>query len=156
MEKNEKLIDRAVNWMRYSISLKFIMIGVLTLLLLIPLEFIKELIRERKFRQEEMVQEVNNKWGSDVYIYGPVLKLPYKTFTEVQKSNAKTGEVYIEKESEIKHLYVFPESFDVNGKVSPFTKSRGIYKSVVFTEESKLSGEFKIAVKPSLYYKLRT
>ncbi len=144
MEKNEKLLDRVVNWMRYSISLKLVIIGILSLLLLLPLKLIERLIFERKFRQIKMVEEVNQKWGREVFVYGPILKVPYRSYTEVQKTNPKTEEIVVEKHESIQFLFLFPDELHINGEITPYSKKRGIYQSVVFTEESDLSGIFKI------------
>ena len=44
-----------------SNTAKMIMVGLLTLFLLIPLEFVKNLIAERSQRQEEVITEINDK-----------------------------------------------------------------------------------------------
>ena len=48
-----------------SNTAKIIMVCMLTLGLLIPLEFVKDLIRERAARKHDVVQEVNQMWESD-------------------------------------------------------------------------------------------
>ncbi len=63
-----------------SITARMFMVGILILLLLIPLSFIQSLIRERMYRQEEVVKEINQQWGKEVLLYGPILKIPYKYF----------------------------------------------------------------------------
>ena len=67
------------------------MVGFLTIILLIPLAFIESLITERSFRQNDVVAEINDKWGNDVMVYGPILKLPYKHYTEIKTLNEKTN-----------------------------------------------------------------
>jgi inner membrane protein len=143
MKENERLTDRFVNWMRYSISLKFVVIGLLSFLLLIPLQFVKEIISERKFRQSDVVEEVNQKWGHEVFLYGPMLKIPYKTYSNKQKIDPETEKVIIEREEHIRTMYIFPDSLDINGELKPYTKKRGIYNTVVFSQESQISGLFK-------------
>jgi inner membrane protein len=54
------------------------MVGFLVIILLIPLSYINSLINERAFRQKDVVNEINEKWGNDVLVYGPILKIPYK------------------------------------------------------------------------------
>ena len=65
-----------------SNTAKMIMVGLLTLFLLIPLEYVKTLISERSYRQNDVIAEINDKWGQNVYIYGPILKIPY-TFQSI-------------------------------------------------------------------------
>ncbi|HSD09336.1 inner membrane CreD family protein, partial [Flavobacterium sp.] len=50
-----------------STTAKMIMVAFLTLILLIPLAFVNELIRERSTRQQEVISEINDKWGESVY-----------------------------------------------------------------------------------------
>jgi inner membrane protein len=47
---------------------KFLMVGFLTLILLIPLLLIQDLITERSLRQKEVVFETTQKWGKEVCI----------------------------------------------------------------------------------------
>ena len=61
-----------------SATAKMFMIGLLTLVLLIPLVFVNNLIIERSERQKEVVSETADKWGESVYFYGPIIKVPYK------------------------------------------------------------------------------
>jgi inner membrane protein len=48
---------------RYGIVFKGISIFIITLLLLIPIALVNDLIRERKYRKQDAVEEVSSKWG---------------------------------------------------------------------------------------------
>jgi inner membrane protein len=64
MEKEKlSLWERANQWLRNSITMRLITIGVLILLLLIPVSMVRDLIREREDRQWSAIQEVSEKWG---------------------------------------------------------------------------------------------
>ena len=79
MEINIKTPDQTENKSFFqSSTAKMMMVGILTLVLLIPLFFVQDLITERSFRQKEVVSETTSKWGGGVYVYGPILKIPYK------------------------------------------------------------------------------
>ena len=78
------------NWFRTSITAKMFMVGFIFLILLIPLGFVKDLIRERETRQAEVIQEINEKWGNEVVLYGPIIKVPYKTYLEEKTFDEKT------------------------------------------------------------------
>lgn len=126
-----------------STTAKMMMVGFLTLILLIPLEFVKDLIRERSQRKQEVVNEVSNLWGSDVYLYGPILKVPYQSYEVSNITDPKTGVTTVQKKIYIKNAYFFPE--DLNAKT--FAKKntslkRGIYNNVVFTATMNLNGAF--------------
>ena len=73
-----------------SNTAKMIMVGMLTLVLLIPLQLVKNLITERAERQKEVIAETSGKWGDSVYFYGPIVKIPYKTYEETTTINEQT------------------------------------------------------------------
>src|SRR5690606_40903327 len=54
------------------------------------------LIRERSLRKETALNEINQQWGNELLIYGPVLEIPYKTFTEKTVTDKITKSVYTE------------------------------------------------------------
>ena len=106
---------------------KMILVGLLTLVLLIPLNFVQNLIYERSARQKEVVEETTSKWGESVYFYGPILKIPYKDPIT----------------SKIQNAYFFPEQLTSNSNTeikSPLQRS--IYKSNVFTSKMQFSGTY--------------
>ena len=90
------------HWLRTSITARMLTVGFLIIVLLIPLAYISDLINERKNRQKDVITEINNQWGKEVLINGPVLKVPYKVYTEKTVTDAKTKRVYTETIEEIK------------------------------------------------------
>jgi len=62
----------------HSTSFKFIIIGILSLLLLIPVGKIRNLIVERQDRSQQAILEVSEKWGLDQTITGPFITVPLK------------------------------------------------------------------------------
>lgn len=130
------------NWLRNSISVKMITVGFLILILLIPLAFIKDLIREREARQYEVVQEINSKWGGPVIINGPILKIPYHEYQEETVFNEETKTYIKTKKALRRDAYFFPKTLDIQSKASTQSLERGIYESVVFNSESNIKGEF--------------
>lgn len=132
------------HWIKTSITARLIMVGFLTLILLIPLSFIDSLIRERSYRQKDVVNEINGKWGNNVLVYGPILKLPYKSYIETTKFNEKTKVYTKEVTTEIKHTYIFPEALDVKSDVNSKKLKRGNFESAVFTTDMQLTGRYSI------------
>ena len=49
-----------------SNTFRLMLIGALTLVLLIPLLLVQNLVRERKERQEEVINEIDSKWGREI------------------------------------------------------------------------------------------
>jgi len=66
-------------WLRTSITLKLIIIGILILVLLIPTNMVERLINERESTRDNAIKEVASKWGLDQTIGSPVISIPYYT-----------------------------------------------------------------------------
>ena len=130
------------NWLKHSITARMLMVGFLILILLIPLSYIKSLITERSQRQEEVVNEINQKWGNEVLLYGPILKVPYKTYTEKLLTNSQTKKVTKETIEHIHYAYFFPENLNISSAINPQVKKRGIYKTSVYKSDIQLIGNF--------------
>lgn len=126
-----------------STTAKMVMVGFLTLILLIPLEFVKNLINERSQRQKEVVEEVSNLWGKEVSFYGPIMRIPYKTFKETTIVDEKTKKTIIQRISSTENAYFFPEKLNNISDVKKNTSlKRGIYNNIVFTADMKFNGNF--------------
>ena len=138
-QKNQ---NKFVKWLKTSLTIKMFIVGFLTLILLIPLTYIGSLIDERQDRQESVVKEINEKWGKEVLLYGPVLEIPYLTYTEVVKKDEKTKSVYTERTAEMNYAYFFPKSLNVNSTLLPQIKHRNLYNSVVYQGKIKIDGQF--------------
>ena len=91
-----------------STTAKMLMVGFLTLVLLIPLFFVQDLIRERSQRKTAMVDEVTNLWGRDILFYGPILRIPYTSYEAYNVTNPKTGVTTIERKAVNNYAYFFP------------------------------------------------
>lgn len=127
---------------------RIIMVGLLTLILLIPLQFVQSLISERSMRKGEAVKEVGQIWGSGVRFYGPVLRVPYTTVYSASETDPVTQKVRLVNQSQVAYFYVFPEVLDNKTNVRMnHTLKRGLYNPVVFTSDMRFTGRF---VKPDI------
>eukprot|EP01093_Parvamoeba_rugata_P004219 TRINITY_DN1591_c0_g1_i1.p1 TRINITY_DN1591_c0_g1~~TRINITY_DN1591_c0_g1_i1.p1 ORF type:complete len:212 (-),score=42.92 TRINITY_DN1591_c0_g1_i1:22-657(-) len=134
-------------WLKTSITARMLMVGTLILVLLIPLTYVNLLIEERSYRQQDVVQEINQKWGNEVMMYGPILKLPYKTYSETSTFNEKTKTYLKETITHINYDYIFPETLDIDASVKSKTLHLGNFESAVFTSNMIIEGNYK---QPSL------
>jgi inner membrane protein len=120
--------------LKNSLGLRLAIIAFLSLLLLIPAQMIKSLIKERQERREEAVNEVFSKWGKEQVIGGPILTIPYQT-----KMKTAEGELIEVK----KWIHLLPENLLINGIVTPESQYRGIYEMVLYQADIQISGYFK-------------
>lgn len=118
-----------------NLTLKGVLIAVLTLLLLIPAAFISELVRERSDRREEVEEELSSKWASSQTLKGPVLVIPYVKETADSKGSKTYSDYY---------YTLLPENLDIEGEIIPEkNRSRGLFKAFsLYKSEMNLKGEF--------------
>jgi inner membrane protein len=116
-----------------SVTVKLVLLGILGIFLLIPLEMIKSIIRERQKNSDEVKKEIGFLWAGQQNITGPVLNIPEQVYP-VGKEGTPYREIF----------HVMPESLNITGKINTETRHRGIYKAAVYTADLKLSGYFSI------------
>lgn len=119
-------------WDRNKIILKSFFIGMLVLLLLIPTAFIQSLVTERQSRQQEAVSEISSKWAGPQTVTGPVIGIPYK---EVTTSDNHTTTVR-------KWAYFLPDKLDIQARIVPEKRYRGIYQVIVYTTVLQVKGSY--------------
>ncbi len=141
MEENKK--SKVKSWIKESLTLKMFTVGFLIIVMLIPLSYIKELIRERKFNQEEVIAKIDKKWGEELLLYGPILKIPYKYYTKETLLNEQTKKYYTKKTEEIKYAYFFPNTLDEKVNIKTQERHLGMYKEMVYNSDIKISGNFE-------------
>lgn len=134
--------NRFVNWLKTSITARMLMVGFLVIVLLIPLAYINSLIKERAYRQQDVVKEINTKWGKEVLVYGPILKLPYKTYAETKTYNEKTKTYYTQTETHYHNAYIFPKDLDINANIKSDLIYLGNYESAVYSTDINFKGNF--------------
>ncbi len=131
--------ERANNWLKGSITIRLLTIGILILLLLIPVSMIESLIREREYRQQDAIKEVSSKWGEQQTVLGPVLTVPYITYEKVYE---KEGSIKFKLVESTQYAHFLPEVLHIQGDISPEIRYRGIYEVIVYNSKLKLSGRF--------------
>lgn len=126
-----------------SNTAKMIMVGLLTLFLLIPLFYVQDLIKERSQRKSEVTNEVSALWGSDVSFYGPVLRIPYNTYENLNVIDQKTGVATLQRRATTNYAYFFPDELTNSSKVKKNESlKRGLFNPVVFTADMNFKGNF--------------
>lgn len=125
--------ERLSNWTKNSITLKLFVITLIILLLMIPTAMMESLIFERQNTRDEAIREVSSKWGGVQQIKGLVISIPYKLYSENDKG---------ERSYEIHYAHFLPDHIEVNGKLIPEKRYRGIYVVVLYNASIKINGMF--------------
>lgn len=140
MPETTNFFHNANRWIQNSITVRLFIIAFLVLILLIPVSWVKDLIREREGRQHEVIREVSSKWGLEQVVSGPFFTVPY--FKEVKYSTGdKESDYRIEKIKN--YAYFLPESLEIDGQVKEELRHRSLFKVVLYNADLKLNGHFK-------------
>lgn len=116
-----------------SITVKAIVISILTLVMQIPGFMIQDLISEREARSKETIGRINAKWSNAQTINGPVLTIPYTTLS-VDKDNKSITKKHF--------LNIAPETLNINANLMPEVRHYGIYKTILYKSGLQISGNF--------------
>ena len=127
-------INEFKNW-QHSLTIKILLLGVLGVFLLIPLELIKSVIKERQANSENVKKEIAFQWAGKQTISGPVLNIPVRLPPE-----KKDGE------SSVTVFHLMPEELNISGDIQTEKRHRSIYEAVVYTGTLQISGSFNTAV----------
>lgn len=120
---------------RHAIIFKLMVIGIMVLVMMIPSEMIKNLVHERQSNQNEVIHEINKKWGSAQRLTGPMLQIPYK----------RTKRVNGRSKQETAFIYLLPQSLNVDGRLNSEEKHRNIFKTVIYKGDFEVSGSFDLS-----------
>jgi len=129
MESNKKFPENLLE----SLTVKMVILGFLGLLLLIPIELVREIIKERAKYAGEARTEVGKSWALPQIITGPVLNVPGRKTTENGLNVLTTT------------LHILPENLNVKASVIPEIRYRGIYETVIYRSSIDISGNFSLS-----------
>ncbi len=130
---NTNPIEKASQKLKTSLTFRFIAIVILVLLLLIPTSMIKNMIRERQSYAHEAIREVSQKWGHSQKIAGPVLNIPYLDHPGSEKSPTR------------KIIHLLPDYLNIDGRLKPHKRHRGIYDVIVYEATLQITGNFSLS-----------
>lgn len=121
----------------YLIKLAFI--GFIALLLLIPIAFVSEIIRERESLKSQVKNDISEMWGGSQNMVTPILVIPYKeTMVDTAKrSYVKSGT-----------LFVSSKDLKIDNNVRAEKRQKGIFSSIVYTNQIRLQGEYSLGEIP--------
>lgn len=126
-----------------SHTARFLIVGVISILLLLPLEQIRFLIEERKTRQLLVTEQLKTEWGDKVSYYGLVLKVPVM-ITESVTNVSADGKPFTTQSTETHTGYFYPEESTDFMQTAVSEKYRGIFKTVIFNAGIQGKSTFNI------------
>ncbi len=130
--KNENKND--VKWYE-TLTFKMALLGIMAIMFLVPLQLIQMVITERAENSRNVQEQISEEWGKTQTITGPVLNIPVTRVSSSPDGRINTTESI---------WHIVPESLEMHGKIYPQVRYKGIYESVIYESDLKLSGQFKI------------
>ncbi len=143
-----------------SMGRRFLIVGLLVVLMFVPLFFAAEIVQGRKSFSTTTIETVGREWGGAQILSGPQLVIPVeRTVTKYSsrpKVHATTGVVLLGEDGaplterfaeEVTELaapvFLYPEQFDVDLTTSAQIRKRGIFEVPVYQAQSKFAFDFK-------------
>jgi inner membrane protein len=130
---------------RMSRPVRLIVIAILALTLLIPLGMVQSVVHERHQTYRGVIADISGSWSGEQQIAGPMLVVPFTERFEVRDEYATSeGEKKVISRWETceRRAVILPDSLEIEGRLSPETRHRGIYRVQVYTADLVVSGAF--------------
>lgn len=130
---------------RGSIAIRFVIIGAIALMMLVPLGKIDSIVDERHGLYDQVLHNIASQWGSPQRIVGPLLVIPItEKHNVIEKSKNAKGEV--EETTKVvrseKNIIVLPKHLKEKIALKEHYRYRGIYKSLVYGAKIDVEGTF--------------
>ena len=129
-QKNARMQNDQGKKRNNRLLMKLGIIGLLSVLLLIPQQFILRMINERYATSSKAETEVSQLWSKAQQVTGPVIHIPDMNNHE-------------------KDLYLLPEELHIKGDVKTENRHRGIFDVTVYSADLNIEGSFIIPDLPA-------
>ncbi|MBO9715672.1 MAG: cell envelope integrity protein CreD [Pseudoxanthomonas sp.] len=129
--------------------LRFLTVGGLVLLLLIPLSMIRGLIQDRAHYRGEAVERVSQSMAGPQQLVGPLRVVPWK---EIRRVNAagQDGRIEVRAETVEGYLLQAPELFEAGGAITPDVRRVRLYDVRVFQWQAGVKARFAAMPVPAV------
>lgn len=118
---------------QHRIMYKAILTACMILILLIPMIFVNDLVRERQLRRVVVVKDIQEKWAEGQTVIGPYLHIPYKVTT----LNSKKEPVV-----DYEFFILLPEQLESHAQVETEKRKRSIYEVLLYRTAIQNKGQF--------------
>lgn len=124
---------------------RLIAVAFLAVILLIPLNMVRSVVRERHATYQSVVWNISGSWSGDQRVAGPILVVPYSEKVEIRDEFiTPEGEKRFSQRWETcqRRAIVLPDRLKYEGSLVPEMRHRGIYQVQVYTADLLVSGIF--------------
>jgi inner membrane protein len=131
---NENLLPSIAERLRDSVSLRMVVVGFMTLVLLIPVAMLNELVTERAELRAAAAADIMRGFGGPQLVAGPVLMIPARAVSIDANRRTVTDT----------RLNLLPELLDIDASLDPEVLYRGIHEVPVYRAQVRVSGILRI------------
>lgn len=130
-----------------------ICIGVITLCLLIPLSFVRDIVYDRMQLYTSATYNITASWGQTQTVSGPALIIPYqvwedrKDIIKVKENDKEVPKEVVTREYRTRYKVVLPSELAFDTTIDPEIRYRGIYRQPLYNAPVSLSGAFVLPVR---------
>jgi len=125
-------------WLSQSHVGRILLLGLLIVLLQIPIKSIQGLVFERQATQHSAINEVQQKWGQEQRIIGPILLVPYREKREWQDTHTGAKQ----SATDTKQAIFLPDDFKASSELVKEARHRGIFEVPLYQSVVELDGHF--------------
>ena len=110
---------------------------ILVLVMLVPLDMVEGVVRERAATKAQVEEEIGAQWGPPQIISGPVLVVPYEA-ARVRATSDGQQRTFME----TRYAIFTPEKLDINARSAAERRYKSIYEMLVYGAEVTIVGRF--------------
>ena len=136
-----RVSNRGIDMKSLKLLLRFLTIGGLVLLLLIPLMMIRGTIQEREAYRHQAVERVIEGTAGKQRVTGPIRVVPWTEVRRTEWQDDKGVKRYRDDKTS-GHLLQMPKTLEVTGRLAPSERAVGLYKVRVYEWHADLAATF--------------
>ncbi|SDQ53779.1 inner membrane protein [Pseudoxanthomonas sp. CF385] len=140
-----RVSNRGIDMKSLKLLLRFLTIGGLVLLLLIPLMMIRGTIQEREAYRHQAVERVIQGTAGKQRVTGPIRVVPWTEVRRIEWLDDK-GIKRLREDKTTGHLLQMPKTLEVTGRLEPAERAVGLYKVRVYEWHADLAATFESAL----------
>jgi len=130
-----------------GMTTRFIIIGIIAIIMLIPLGQISSIVDERSALHNNVLSNIASQWGKPQVVTGPALILPiiekYNAY-ETVKDKDGNEKLELKRYTRNRNVVILPKLLNKEIGLNEHYRYRSIYKSLVYASDIKIDGEFVI------------
>lgn len=136
-----------------STGMRYLLVGVVTLFMFIPMFFVSDVVNSRQDYSAQTTRDLGREWGGEQILNGPFIRIPVTQIIRVQQEKSISGDgvaapvekiTYIDKIVSADPLFILPETLTSNIETKTEFRKRGIFEVPVYRADATQEARFEI------------